>query len=273
MRICITRTTPTYSGAHAGVFVQWDVVDPPVGVALEFTLHRSGNPAGPFEVVMDRITDVHYQDQHVPAYAYEQTLPHTSIAREIYYRVEANGVISEPTPAGDGLEPRYRRIRHKIQRDIGLSLRVGDGIPFTVFSRKHWGLRCVECFDKLTKQVLNARCSSCYGTGFIGGYDSGYNLLGRKGTTNVQTNVGPQGKVEVNQLQVTLLDYPRLVVDDLLVETRQNRRYVVKVVTRTEIRGVPVHQQVICSELARDSVEYLLPVPDTYPQERAYVRK
>ena len=48
---------------------------------------------------------------------------------------------------------------------------------------------------------------------------------------------GPQGKVEVNQLQVTLLDYPRLVVDDLLVETRQNRRYVVKVVTRTEIRG------------------------------------
>jgi hypothetical protein len=267
MKITITRTTPTFAGPTAGVFVQWTVEAAPTDTALVFTLYRSGSPAGPFDVVMDNITDVHYEDQHVPSYSYEQTRSLTAIQREMYYRVEAAGVISEPVPVGDGLPKRYRLMRRKIQRDITKSLRVGDGIPFTVLPRKHWGIRCTTCFDRLTKSVTNSKCKVCYGTGFIDGYEGGYNLLARKGTTNVQSSVAPQGKVEINQIQLVMLDYPRISVDDVLVETWQDRRYVAKHVTRTELRGVPVHQQLVMSELARDSVEYFIPVPVGPPQE------
>lgn len=267
MKITITRTTPTYAGPTAGVFVQWDVQAALANTTLVFTLYRGGSPAGPFDVVMDNITDLHYEDQHIPSYSNEQTLALTALQREMYYRVEAAGVISDPTPVGDGLPKRYRLMRRKIQRDITVSLRVGDGVPFTMLPRKHWGIRCTACFDKLTKSVMNSKCKSCYGTGFLGGYEGGYNLLARKGTTNVQSNIAPQGTVEVNQIQLVMLDYPRVQVDDVFVETRQDRRYVVKHVTRTELRGVPVHQQLVISELGRDSVEYFVPVPTGPPQE------
>ncbi len=65
-----------------------------------------------------------------------------------------------------------------------------------------------------------------------------------------------QGIVEVNQIDFTLLDYPAIAADDLLAELHSNRRYIVKHVTRTELRGVCVHQKLVISELARDSIEY-----------------
>lgn len=265
MQVSITRTTPTFHGPTAGVFVQWTVASPPVDTALVFTLYRSDSPAGPFDVVMENLTDDHYYDAHIPSYSYEQTVAFGSLARKLYYRVEASGVASAAVPLGDMLPKRIMLLRRKMQRDLAIQLKVGAGIPFTVLPRKHWGLRCTICFDKLTKKVMDSKCSACYGTGFVDGYHYGYNTLARKGVTNIQTSVAPQGKVEINQLQITMLDYPRIEVDDLFVEVRQDRRYVVKHVTRTELRGVPVHQQLICSELARDSIEYRIPVPDSPP--------
>lgn len=265
MKITITRTTPTYLGSNAGVFVQWIVEEAPVNTALEFTVYRAGSPSGPFEVVMEGLTAPHYYDQHIPSYPYEQTLAHMSLQRTLYYRVEAGGVTSATVPVGDRLPRRIQLMRRKMQRDFAVALRVGSGVPFSVLPRMHWGIRCTACFDKLTKKVMNTKCTTCFGTGFVDGYHTPYNILARKGTTNVQTSTAPQGVVEVNQIQVTLLDYPRVEVLDVLAETRQDRRYVVKHVTRTELRGVPVHQQAVVSELARDSIEYRIPLPDTTP--------
>ena len=258
MNIVIVRTTPVYaSPATAGVFVQWDVHDVPVNTTPVFTLMRAGSPNGPFETVASNIASSHYFDAHVPTYSDEDvTLTHTSIQRNIYYIVTSGNTRSSVEPVGDGLPKRQRLLRKKIQRDISVAFRVGSGIMFGVLPRRHWGPRCTLCFDKTTKSVLNSKCLVCFGTGFVGGYHAPFHVMSRKGVTNPQVSVSPQGKTEVNQLDMTILDYPRLAPDDVIVELRQDRRYVIKQVTRTELRGVPVHQKLVMNELPRDSVEY-----------------
>lgn len=259
MKIEITRTTPIYaSSTTAGVFVQWLPTDVPANTPDPvFTLLRSGSPNGPFEVVAANLTALHYFDAHIQG---ESTLGYTSLQREVYYTVTSSTARSAATVVGDGLPKRQRLLRKKIQRDISVAFRVGSGIMFAVLPRRHWGMRCTVCFDKLTKSVANSKCLSCYGTGFVGGYHEPFHVMSRKGVTNTQVTTSPQGKTEVNQLDMTILDYPRLSVDDIIAELRSDRRYVIRHITRTELRGVPVHQRVILSELARDSVEYRIPI-------------
>lgn len=267
MQVAITRTTPIYaSPTTAGVFVQWDTTDVPPNTDVSFVLERSGSPAGPYEEVMRGLVAPHYYDQHVETTTdAAQTYSETSLQRVVYYTVIATAgplvVRSEPFAVGDGLPRRQMLLRRKIQRDIAVAFRVGSGIPLVVLSRRHWGIRCTACFDKLTKTVMNSKCLTCYGTGFVGGYFDPVQIMARKGTTNVQVNTAPQGKAEINSIDLTMLDYPRMQVDDVIVEVHQDRRYVVKHVTRTELRGVPVHQKLVISELARDSVEYRVSVP------------
>ena len=253
----ITRTTPIYTTpATAGVFVQWSTEDVPAGAAPTFTLERAGGPEGPWELVVADSTGYYFYDYG--------SIEHLSLHRQVYYRVTAVAggatVVSAPALIGDTLPKRQRLLRKKIQRDISVQYKVGSGIEFALFKRRHWGPRCPKCYDPLTKTVLNGRCLYCYGTSYENGYHDPVRVLGRKGVTNIQTSIAPQGLVEVNQLRFTILDYPRLEPDDLVCEVHQDRRYVIKHVTRTELRGVPVHQELVMSEIQRDSVEYRLVV-------------
>lgn len=264
MQVSLKRTTPIFApNASSGVFVQWSVSDVPTGETPTFTLERAGGPEGPFTVVARNLAGFHFYDKHYEATssATESPAP-LALQKNLYYAVSATagGIVARDVqPVGDQLPTRQFLLRKKIQRDIVIGFKIGSGIPMQILTRRRWGTRCPVCFDKLTKTVTNSKCTSCYGTGYTGGYHDPVRIQGRKGTTNVQVSMSPQGQAEVNQIDFTMLDYPLVATDDVFVEVRTGRRYVVKHVTRTELRGVPVHQKLVLSELARDSVEYLIP--------------
>lgn len=266
MQLVISRTTPIYApSASSGVFVQWDVTQVPTGSSdLSFKLERAGGPEGPFEVVMDGIQDYHFFDKHL-----ESTTPSReaqnllSFHRDLYYRVTATAgatTVTNLRVVGDGLPRRQMLLRRKMQRDFSVALRVGSGVPLAILKRRHWGCRCTACFDRLTKAVTNSKCTTCFGTGYVSGYHTPVKILGKKGTTAPDVQVAPHGRVETNNIELTILDYPLLAVDDVIAELNTDRRYVVNKVTRTELRGVPVHTKLSMSELARDSIEYRLPI-------------
>lgn len=259
MKVTITRTTPIYTTPdNAGVFVQWDVTEPPQ-TPITFSVERAESPEGPFTALIANLTDMRWYDAHRTQPCGETGLNFLSLQRNIYYRVTAQAAGAADATAlnvvGDGLPPRQRLLRRKMQRDAALGFRF-NGVEVDVLKRKHSGARCTTCVDKITKTVMNSKCLVCFGTGITGGYHTPVRLHGRKGTTSVQTSVAGQGTVEVNQIDFTLLDYPAMAVDDVIAEMHSNRRYVVKHVTRTELRGVCVHQKLVLSELGRDSIEY-----------------
>lgn len=266
MEVQITRTTPVYrSPDKTGIFVQWVLESPPSNGAVEFKLERSGAPEGPFELVVDHLGDFHFFDdlRHAPEPSEDdlrENLNFLSLSRAVYYRVTAtdsDGVeASQVRVVGaDNLSRKVALLRRKAQRDLGVSFKF-NSIDLAILKRRHWGLRCRDCFDPLTKKVTSSKCDTCYGTGFEGGYFNPVRIRGRIGVQNVQTSITPQGKADVNQKRLTILAYPELEADDIVVDVKQNKRYIVKHRHATEMQTVTVHQQLTVSELARDSIEY-----------------
>ena len=273
MQVEITRTTPIYrSPESTGVFIQW-VIQSPTAAIDSVRIERSGSPEGPFESVIDNINTYYFYDnlRSVPLSegdTVRENLNFLSLQRQIYYKVIAtigSEEISAVEPVGDQLKPPLLGYRRKMQRDLTVGLKF-NGIPFAILKRRHWGLRCEICFDKLTKKVTDSKCNTCFGTGFEYGYFDPVEIKGRISVDNIQTSIASQGKSDINRKKLTMLTYPQIEPDDVLVELRQNNRYIVQHVNKTELKTVPVHQSITLSELARDSVEYRLPVNiDTIP--------
>ena len=140
------------------------------------------------------------------------------------------------------------------------------GVPLAILKRLHWGSRCTDCFDVVTKRVTKSKCNQCFSTGFTGGYHDPVRVSGRVSPRTVQTAIGPQGLNDTNTVQLIMLDYPSLEAEDVIVHVNTNQRYIVQAITRTELQTVPVHQEVVLSELARDNPVYRVLVNyDTAP--------
>jgi len=263
MHLEITRTTPIYRSPESmGVFLQW-VVQNPTAAIDNIEIKRSGSPEGPFETVIDNINTYFFYDDYrdIPD---GENLNYLSLSRQIYYKITAtigNDTVSTTEPVGDKLEGLQFRYRLKMQQDLFYSLKF-SGVPFALLKRHHWGGRCETCFDVLTKKVTDSKCDTCFGTGFTQGYYDPVGIRGRIGVENVQTTLTPQGKSDINHKRLTVLTYPMVESDDILVELNRNNRYLVKHVATTELQTVPVHQRITLSELSRDSVEYKIPVDD-----------
>ena len=127
----------------------------------------------------------------------------------------------------------------------------------------HWGTRCTLCYDKYTKDVVRANCTTCLGTGFVPGYHTPVITLARRLPAQPDTTITPQGKSDITMTRLTLLDVPALEENDVLVFLADNRRFVVRKITATELKTVVVHQSAMISELARSSVEYRITVDPT----------
>lgn len=270
MDVQITRTTPIYrSAADTGIFLQWVVNNPPVTGISHFSIERSGSPEGPFEPVIEHLDSYHFFDnlRDQPAVTDEtlerENLNFLSLSRGIYYKVTAYPVSGDPVfgvrDTGATLSSKkITLLRRKMQRDITVGFKF-NGIDFAVLKRRHWGIRCDECFDKLTKKTTRSKCESCYGTGFEGGYFAPVRIRGRIGVDSVQTDDAPQGKAEVNQARLTMLTIPKLEHADIIVDLGSNRRFFVQHQHATELQTVAVHQVLTISELSRDSIEYRIP--------------
>jgi hypothetical protein len=261
----ITRLLPLFP---RGVFLQWDLINPTETGSYAFSVYRSGSPEGPWETLLSDGVDIYNYSDVLPSTSTQDTgdINQLSLVRGIYYRVVVvppSGtvnqveVVSIVEPRLDGTQ---RLLKRKILRDESLMFRKLNGVEIAVVKRMHWGPRCTKCWDKVTKTVTRANCTTCFGTGFSPGYFAPVLTLGRRGTLPAAKQISPQGVSEFRPTQVTILDAPRVEPDDVLVFLKDNRRFIVKSVIQTELKTVGVHQKFEVSELARSSIEYRLVV-------------
>lgn len=261
----ITRLLPLFP---RGVFLQWDLINPTETGSYSFSVYRSGSPEGPWESLLLNGTDIYNYSDVLPSTSTQATgdINQLSLVRGIYYRV----VVVPPSGPDNQIEvssivePRLdgpqRLLKRKILRDESLMFKKLNGVEIAVIKRMHWGPRCTKCWDKTTKTVTRANCTTCFGTGFSPGYFTPVLTLGRRGTLPAAKQIAPQGVAEYRPTQVTILDAPRVEPDDILVFLKDNRRFLVKSVIQTELKTVGVHQKFEVSELARSSIEYRLVV-------------
>ena len=159
-------------------------------------------------------------------------------------------------------EPLNRYFR-KNQRDFRLSLKF-NGTPLLVMKRRWWGVRCPRCFDLITKKVVRADCSACWGTGFTGGYWTPTSTYGRRTVNANNSAITPDQKMDSNGVRFWLPDFPTLERDDILISLKTQRRYRVDEQVDTELQLVGVHQILTCQEIPKDHLLYRMKVqPDT----------
>jgi len=267
LSIEITRLLPLYP---RGVYLQWDLLNPTESGDYTFDIYRAGSPEGPWtELLIQTLNRYNYNDVlPITGTPVDGDPNQLSLVRGIFYRIVATSpsllarveVVSAVEPRLDG---RQRLLKRKFLRDAGVMLRKLNGVEVAVCKRMHWGPRCTKCWDATTKQVVRSNCATCLGTGFVPGYFDPVLTLGRRGTLPSAKQLSPQGVAEYRATQVTLLDLPKVEIDDVLVFLKDNRRFVVKSVIQTELRTVAVHQKLEISEIARSSPEYRIVVDPT----------
>jgi hypothetical protein len=261
----ITRLLPLFP--H-GVFLQWDIINPTEVGSYNFDVYRAGSPEGPWEPLQLGGTNTYNYSDVLPTTSTQTAgaINQLSLTRGIFYRVvvtppsgddNAFEVVSVVEPRLDG---KQRLLKRKILRDESIMFRKLNGVEVAVVKRMHWGPRCTVCWDKTTKSVTRANCSTCFGTGFSPGYFEPVITLARRGTLPSSKQLSPQGIAEYRPTQVTMLDAPKVEPDDVLVFLKDNKRFVVKSVLQTELKTVAVHQKFEVSELARSSIEYRIVV-------------
>lgn len=261
----ITRTLPLLP---RGVFLQWDLVGPTETGTYLFDVSRGGSPQGPWELLAAGAINIYNFIDRLPSDtdAKENDPNQLSLSRGIFYKV----TVTPPSGGANktsivalteaSLDGRQRLLKRKMVRDLSISLKKLNGTPVALVKRMHWGPRCTKCFDKYTKEVVRASCTTCFGTGFIPGYHAPVISLARRTPTAVETAMTPEGKTDISMLQVWMLEAPRAEEDDILVFLSDDRRFLVKKVLPTELKTVAVHQKLIVSELARSAIEFRLVV-------------
>jgi len=276
----IVKTTALFPSA---VFIQWNLQSDETGVHLA-DVYRSGAPNGPWEQIASSLSGAyHFVDNKFnlpPAEAapcdasqIREGLNLLSLARGVFYQVtvtppsgSANAFTSPVVPVEPGLDRRTRLFKRKILHDESVAFRRLNGIPIIILKRRHWGTRCKDCWDPGLREGTMEHCRTCFGTTYEGGYWSPVLVRGRHLPGPVQTQMSAQGEAETKVVNFIILDFPLVEHKDIIVDLRRNDRYVVQMVTTTELKSVPVHQTISASLIMRNAVEYEVPVdPDATP--------
>ena len=267
---------------------------------LTFDVQRSGSPkqgGGAWETTASGVSSVMYEDTLFENN--EGGINQLSIEREIWYRVVAttaandvyisNAVDNEGSTIGQVLNeaahgltvdsdetrptpetvfhdnPRIQRrlqLAHRaVQRYAHVALEMFTGVRIAVLKRRHFGVRCLACYDPVLKKSLVSSCMSCYGTGWENGYFPAVGTLMRITEGDTQSQIEQEGNTKMTRARAEFVDYPRLEENDVLVELDNNRRWLVDGTSDRKLRRRRVTQHCQVIELARTSVEYRVEVP------------
>jgi len=257
----VTRTVASFPRR---VFIQWTLRKPPAGEGFFFDVYRAGSSEGPWEELTTDLQDTFFYvdenfNQPTVVGGERRDLNLFSLTRVIYYKVVCRfGAQTVETVAQlePGLDRRRKGIQRKLIRDAAKALKLVVGTEVAVLKQRRWGVKCNRCVSKGTTQVVRAHCKYCWGTGFLGGYwDPVYGYAQRQ-RSPVQTQIAPEGNVDVNKVSVIMLNIPRVEKDDILVFLRDDTRYIVEMSNPTQLQSVDVHQELQVSELSRSSREY-----------------
>lgn len=247
------------------VYLQWNLTGITHGTGFSFTVERSGSSGGPWETltVAPLVDTFYFMDDTFTNQADRVTPGLSSMRNILYYRVTAThgteGTVTTTEMLGSQVADQRREgIIRKLRRDANVAIRKGNGTEVAILKRKWWGEPCT-CRSS-TGQITRSHCATCNGTGVVTGYWDPVYTFGYRTEVPIQTQTASAGTVEVRQLQAHIPYIPEVMDRDILVFLRDNKRFIVDSKMNTSIHTQVVHQELVISELAPNTVEYNIQV-------------
>lgn len=162
--------------------------------------------------------------------------------------------------------------REAIRRNNWILEQGGEQVK--VMIRKTSGIVCYHGHDpksvELQQHPVN-RCTRCFGTGFLGGYEGPYDLIISPDDAERRVQQGPNGRNLVHTQEVFTGPSPLLTQRDFLIR-QTNERYSIGPVRKPSARGNVMQQHFSIGYLDEQDIRYLVPLPDpsslAWPQSR-----
>jgi len=206
----------------------------------------------------------------VDTYVFEDTLQwiygkSPALHYQVRFTYDGTEYASEVKQAVGNLTGRYAAILREMVRKEELRQQ-GTGFCGYLYKRRVWGVRCTQCSDWNTGQTTDSHCTTCYGTGFVGGYfDPVVYWLTESSPPASRRKVTDQAAGMVNNkvLYARGLNCPWLDTRDVWVDFDSDRRYVIQTIQDLDYRGVVFVFDPIELRLAPDTdIIYQLPRPE-----------
>ena len=122
----------------------------------------------------------------------------------------------------------YLLAREIVRREYLQLLRF-TGTNGIYLARKQWGELCSECSDYQTDMATNSHCTTCYGTGFVGGYhDPSVLYLGEDRTAVRAQRKDNIGVVNDQTQIVRAVACPFLTAKDVWVNLDTDERWLIE---------------------------------------------
>ena len=134
-----------------------------------------------------------------------------------------------------------------------------------LFKKKVSGLPCPCYVDPQTReygQQPSARCLTCYGSGFVGGYDGPTDIIVAPDEAERRVTQTPNGRRLEHQYEVWTTENPSITQRDFIVK-QTGERYSVGPVRRPSVRGLPLQQHFNIQYLDEQDIRYKIPVTGT----------
>ena len=130
------------------------------------------------------------------------------------------------------------------------------GIPVMIFKKRHDGVKCPVCWDKILKRVTRSDCTSCAGTGVLRGYYDPIEGWMHIGPDPKASSVQIQGVSQPSQTVFEYTNYPIIRPGDVVVEMKNNNFWRFVNIQFPQRNRVIVLQRGLLDVINRSDVEY-----------------
>ena len=134
-----------------------------------------------------------------------------------------------------------------------------------LFKKKVSGLPCPCTINPQTREYAqqpSARCLTCFGVGFVGGYDGPVDIIIGPDEADRRVVQTPNGRRLEHQYEVWTMSNPSITQRDFIVK-QTGERYSVGPVRRPAIRGLPLQQHFNIQFVDEQDWRYMVPVEGT----------
>lgn len=241
-----------------GFIFRWELNDAFSAPApFTFTVQMAPTPSGPWESISDQLVDTYYwADERKP-------VGKTAARNYRVVMVDGAGVghASQPVmPFGD-LSLREFLIAREILRKEELNASRMAGTRGQVWISAEYGSRCPKCLDPVTGNVRDSHCRKCHGTGFYPSHYGPFDMwLSFSQSQHGMAHDEAGGTKDDKSFSVRAIGTPRLKKNDVLRDVASGKMYYIQGVANvTEMRRIPIVQQLTVSEAATTDQCYDLP--------------
>lgn len=221
--------------------------------AYDMRLFKCESPTGPFDFVYGPFQNI---------FTFRDSVhPENHKLRTIYYKLSITDKrTNESVEFISAQQPELDLEALEIVRLEDTLLRTKTGRKCYLFPRKTFGQKCI-CVNTRSQRVEVGNCKTCYGVGYLGGYNTPIKFYCQ--IDNYSKTMQPTPTINHNVIvtKARTINYPPINPGDIIVES-ENTRWVVIDANCTQRLRADVHCEMTIKELLKSDISYLLPILD-----------